>query len=85
MSPSLRGLRSTAEEDILDLFDENEERDEQAVQMEIQGIMSNIRLDLFGSAFKSTSRRNQPLSWTIEEERLMQEILEDEEEQMLSP
>merc|ERR1719316_630978 len=46
VSPGLRGLTSTAEEDILDLFDEHEEREDHAVQMEIQGLMTNIHMEL---------------------------------------
>lgn len=88
MSPTSRGLRSTAEEDILDLFEEDEEKENQLVHKEIQGLMSNIQLDLMGldnarvnsgKAVSSSKKGAHSLSLSTEEERLMQEILEDED------
>jgi len=83
VSPTSRGLRSTAEEDILDLFEEDEEKENQLVHKEIQGLMSNIQLDLLGGVLDNvggtTKRGTHSLSLSTEEERLMQEILEDED------
>lgn len=73
----------------MDLFDENEEKEDQAVREEIHGLMTNMTVEQMAvnDIFKicglrsGSGSRGSPghsLSLSNEEERLMQQILEDE-------
>lgn len=85
LSKPVSGLRPHDEE-LLDLFDESEEQEDQFVQMEIKGWMANIENDLFvgldapgQTKFQTTGRSSKRSHgfYSTEEEKLMQEILED--------